>query len=161
MSFSDIRPTTRGEAGGRIEMGLRVSDRCWATVSGHFGGAWFDFSGPSVSGTIEDFSWVVRAGADWRHPLGTRAEWYAGLGGEYGESRSWLDALSTEDEGPRVFLRGGYVKLGAAIGGPLQLYADLTQSVVMAHARQAELENKYNWLGRALEGAVGVRFAFL
>jgi hypothetical protein len=161
MSYSDIRPVPRGEVGGRLEIGARVGERWWAIASGHFGGAWFDFSGPSVSGTIEDFSWVVRGGLDRRSPVGNRAEWYMGLGGEYGESRSWLDALTTEDEGPRVYLRGGYVKLGAAtsIGGPFQLYADATQSVFMAHARQAKLENKYNWLGRALEGAIGVRLA--
>ncbi|MGH9194233.1 MAG: hypothetical protein ACRD1T_00655, partial [Acidimicrobiia bacterium] len=110
MSVADIRPMTHGEFGGRTEIGYRVAGPWWVVATGHFGGAWFDFNGPAVSGKIEDFSWLVRGGTELHVPAFRRVALYLGLGGEYGESRSWLDAASASDEGPEVYSVGAYVK---------------------------------------------------
>ncbi|MGH9195395.1 MAG: hypothetical protein ACRD1T_06615, partial [Acidimicrobiia bacterium] len=125
----------------------------------HFGGAWFDFVGPGVSGKIEDFSWLIRSGVDVHIPAFDRLAFYLGLGAEYGETRSWLEAVSADDEGPRVFVTGGYVKAGA-IGLALHrthAYVEVVQSGYVAHASQSRLENNFNWLGRSFEGAAGIR----
>ena len=109
-------------------------------------------------GRIADFRWLVRASLD-GHVLAGCATAYFGLGAEYGESRSWLDGVSVSDEGPHVFMGGGYLKagvMGRALG-PLHGYAEATQSVYQAHARRAGLESKFNWLGQAMEVAAGLR----
>ena len=168
MSYSDIRPVTHGEFGGRAEIGYRIAGPWWATASGHFGGAWFDFSGPDVSnlppiaGKIEDFSWLIRGGLDRRTTARRRAAVYFGLGGEYGESRSWLHSLRTRDEGPHAYIGGGYLKAGAMtpVVGPVHAYIETIQSAYHAHARRVLFENRFNWLGRSFEGAAGIRLVF-
>lgn len=162
LSYSDIRPTSRGEVGARVDLAMRVSAHWHASTAFYFGGTWFDFSGPITAGGFEDASWLARLGVERHHAVAERTALYFGAGAEYGESRSWLDTHASSDEGPRAFFGGGYVKAGAMqrLFGPEWLYLELVQSVQRAHARSAPLVQDYNWLGRSLEGAIGLRTAF-
>lgn len=162
LTYSDIRPTSRGEVGARADLAVRFSTHWHGSASFHFGGSWFDFSGPVTAGKFEDASWLARLGVERHHPLGERTTLYFGAGAEYGESRSWLDTPASSEEGPRAFFGGGYVRAGAMhqVFGPERLYLEFIQSVQRAHARSAPLVQDYNWLGRSLEGSVGLRTAF-
>ena len=162
MSYSDIRPLQRPEVGGEIEVGSRLGTSWWGVVTGYLGGAWFDFSGPTTSGTIEDLSWLIRVGLDRHFELGSRSAVYFGAGGQYGESRSWLDTYQTAEEGLRVFEGGAYFRAGAntQLRGASRVYLQLAQAAFRAHARQARLQNDFNWLGNSLEVSAGLRIVF-
>jgi hypothetical protein len=169
MSYADVRPVTHGESGGRIELGVRITGPWWASVAGHFSGAWFDYSSPDlgssrpISGKIDDFSWLIRAGLEHHRVLSATTTLYVGAGAESGETRSWLEALNLSDEGPHVYVGGGYFKAGGmrSVWGPLHAYGEIAASSYHAHARRDRFLTTNNWLGRSLEGGIGVRLIFM
>jgi hypothetical protein len=160
LSYSDSRPTSHLEAGGRTELAWRAGGKWWLGASGSFGGAWFDYLVPLASGNIEQTTWVVRGGVERELTEGSGMRLTAGLGAEYGESRSWLHAFLLSDEGPHTYLGGGYVKTGlsAPLAGPCEFHAELLQSIYHAHAKQARIGGDFNWMGASLEVSAGVRF---
>jgi hypothetical protein len=131
------------------------------TFAGQVGGSWFDFNGFAVSGKIVDASWSARAGVDRLIPAGGRATLFTGVGLEYGEARSWLDNLTISQAGPHNYAVGGSARVGisSSLLGRVQVYGELLQSFYRGHARDGTSGSKYNWLGRSLTGAVGVKFA--
>jgi hypothetical protein len=163
LSVGDIRPEPHGEWAGRVSLDYRFSERWAATFAGQIGGSWLDFNGFAVSGKIVDASWTCRAGVDRLIPAGHGALLFVGIGLEYGEARSWLDNLTISQEGPHNYVGGGSARIGIAspFVGRVQAYGELLQSFYRGHARDGVSGIKYNWLGRSLSGAVGVRFALV
>jgi hypothetical protein len=160
LSVGDIRPQSRGEWGGRLGLDYQFSERWVVTVASQVGGSWFDFNGFAVSGKIVDASWSGRVGVDRLVPAGGGATLWVGLGLEYGEARSWLDNLTISQEGPHNYAVGGSARFGVSSPalGRVQLYGELLPSFYRGHARDGTSGTEYNWLGRSLTGAIGVRF---
>lgn len=163
LSQGDVRPLSHGEIGGRLELDYLLGDTWQIAVSGHIGGAGFDFNGPLVSGRIRDQAWSARLGIERLVPIGTKHHALVGLGADYGEGRSWLDNLVMSDEGPHSFTWGGSAMLGFAtsIAPRCYAYAQLIQGVHQAHAKDPPLGTKYNWVGRSLSGVIGLKFVIL
>lgn len=130
-------------------------------LAGQVGGSWSDFNGFAVSGKIVDASWSLRAGLDRLIPVGRGGTLFAGIGLEYGESRSWLDNLTISQQGPHNYNFGGSARIGVSspFVARFQVYGEVLESFYRAHARDGTSGNQYNWLGRSLTGAFGVRFA--
>lgn len=161
MSVGEVRPQSRGEVTGAVELGYAVS-RYWdVSASWRFGGSWFDFTdGSGATGNIKDDSWTLRGFADRKLRLSGGRALRFGLGYEYGEARSWLETAVFHDEGPHAFTSGGAFRVGVdqTWGTRVELRADLEQSIYRAHSTDASFVNTYNWLGRASSATIGVRF---
>jgi len=173
MSAGDSRPIPRGESGVRLSVD-RLLSTAWAFgLSGHFGGAWLDWSDPvyNTSGKIEDTGWSTRVGVDRVFALGEGGTGFAGIGIEYGEAHSWLHTLGVDpatglggqnisDEGPRCYMTGGYARFLAVtpawrgVAGCAQVSA----SIYGAHASDPPFGLRYDWLGRSLAVSAGLRF---
>jgi hypothetical protein len=167
MGYSDSRPTTNGEVGGRVEVGCRIAGPWWGNASGHIGGSWFDFLGPATSGKIEQATWTARGGIEREMVVGKSSSGWLGIGAEYSESRSWLqsqplDSGPISDQGPRAYLGGGYVMAGAStpIGGGCWVHGEFVQSAYHAHARLSRVRTDFNWLGQSFEVAIGLQWFF-
>jgi hypothetical protein len=163
LSVAEIRPRPQGELTCEGELDYVGAAHWGVAVSGRFGGAWFDYGGPGVSGKIEENSWSVRFLVD-RHMSPSRTRSFRlGAGYEYGEARSWVHNYNFSDEGPHAFLSGVIVRLGLAqsLANRLQLYGDIEQSAYRAHAKDVSPANEYNWLGRAFKATVGIRIVLL
>lgn len=164
MSVGDVRPRPQGEVMGTVEVGY-VAARNWnVSVSGRFGGSWFDFTdNAGRSGNIEDDSWSIRSFVDRQVHLSGGRTIVFGLGYEYGEARSWVKNAVFSDEGPHTFTSGGAFRAGVdqAWGSWVELHAGLEQAIYHAHATDSSLGNTYNWLGRAFSATAGVRFILI
>ena len=171
LGIGDIRAGPQGEAGGRLEMAYLPIAHWQVSISGHFGGSWFDFGGGPFGGEvgkIENVAWSVRGGVDHLMSLGGRHSLFLGAGFEYGEGRSWLHALTPSrmpisDQGPHAFLVGGSLRMGWALrlAGRQYLCAQILEGLYRAHARDTPLWQEYNWLGRSMAVTLGYRYAVL
>lgn len=163
MSVGDIRPQPHGDWAGRISLDYQFSERWAATLAGQAGGSWLDFNGFAVSGRIVDASWTARAGVDRLIPAGGGSLLFVGIGLEYGEARSWLDNLTISQEGPHNYMVGGSARVGISspLVGWVQFYGELLQSFYRGHARDGSSGSEYNWLGRSLTGAAGVKLTLV
>jgi hypothetical protein len=160
LSVSDIRPGERGEMGGFVDVTCGLGSKWAATLSGNYGGAWFDFVGPGVAGDIEDVSWRVRGGVDRKYRASETITVFMGPGIEYGEARSWLHTSTSRDAGPRVFGTGASFRLGLSVElwRSLKIVAGLDQSVHWAHAVDSPTGSTYRWMGRSLATGIGLGY---
>jgi hypothetical protein len=163
LSVSDLRPVSRGEVGGRAEVAMQLGKDWLADLSGYYGGSWYEFSGPGVSGNVKDASWGGRLGIDKIFSFAERSELYCGLGLDYGETRSWLKNLVVSEDGPHAFSVGGSLRIGIAYPSRSRIQAtgQLVQGVQWAHADDPQTAGTVKWLGRSLAGSAGVRFVLL
>jgi hypothetical protein len=161
MSVGEARPRPQGEVIGALEVGYAAARDWNASVSGRFGGTWFDFTdNAGSSGNIEDDSWAVRSFVDRLIQLSGGRALRFGLGYEYAEGRSWVKNSFSSHEGPHTFASGAAFRAGIdqPWGSRVELHASLEQAVYHAHATDSSLGNTYNWLGRAFCATIGVRF---
>jgi hypothetical protein len=172
MSAGDARPIARGEAGVHVTLDLMLKRRWSVGMSYHFGGTWLDWSDyiGNVAGKVEDISWGVRLGGDRHFLVGAGGTVFTGVGLEYGEAHSWVHSLlvhspnqpqqDISDEGPRVFLTGGFARV--ALVSPswrrIALRVEVSESFYNAHAVDPPFGTKYDWLGRSLSIGVGLRY---
>lgn len=159
LSVGEIRPHSHGEVTFEVELDWISASRWGASLSGRFGGSWFDYNGPGVSGNIEDASWSVRLFVDRHLDVSASRSLRVGAGYEYGEARSWMHNFQFRDEGPHAYTSGGAVRFGVAqsVAKRLQLYGDIECSAFRAHAADTSPSNEYSWLGRAFKATLGVR----
>jgi hypothetical protein len=170
MSAGDSRPLTRADAGARLSIDQLLTPAWALGLSAHFGGMWLDWSEPvfNVAGKIEDVAWGVSLGVDRVFAVGTGGKAFAGVGVEYGETRSWLADLGAQlpysqdfsDEGPHSYMTGGYARLAmmTPVWRRTALCAQVSESFYGAHATDPPFATRYNWLGRSLAVSVGLRF---
>lgn len=172
MSAGDARPTSRAEVGGRVSVSRLITSGWALGLSGHYGGAWLDWSDPlyNTAGKVDDVSWDMRIGLDRVLDLGARSTAFVGAGVEYGEAHSWLHTLATSPvttntsqnisaAGPSCYMTGGFARLEGVM--PLvwrtALSVQVAESFYGAHATQAPFGTRYNWVGRSLSVSVGIR----
>jgi len=160
LSEGDIRPSARPFIFTGLELQYLPWDRWGASVSGQLGGSFFDFNGLGTSGNVEEVTWSARIGVDWVDRLTRRRALYVGLGYEYCEAKSWLKNLQVAEDGPRNVLHGGSIRAGATLPAASRLFVlvELQASAYHGHADVASLQTHYNWLGRSMGIAVGVRY---
>jgi hypothetical protein len=160
LSIGDIRPTVRGNVLGDLSIGVALWRDWEAGVGARVGGSWFDFRAPlGASGNIKDQTWSSYLSVDKAIARSPAFSVSLGLLGEYGEARSWTDTRTYSQEGPRTFFGGGGARIGVLtpIGSRAHLQGEIGQSIFHGHARDPFTRSDFNWLGRALTLAVGVR----
>jgi hypothetical protein len=83
-----------------------------------------------------------------------------GVGFEYGEARSWLKNTTMSEEGPRVFMPGGDIRVraGYRLGRRLAVEAIVKEAVYRAHTRWGDIKGAYNWLGSAMSTSIGLSY---
>jgi hypothetical protein len=161
LSESDSRPNPRPFLFTRVGLDYHLGPH-WAVVTaGKFGGSFFDFKGPGVSGNVEETIWSARVGFDWIHHDRGGCSAYAGAGYEYGEARSWLKNLLVSEDGPRNILSGGFVTGGAEarVTQMLSVFGELEAFAFHGRAELSTLVTRYNWLGRSIGVSVGLRYS--
>ena len=161
---AEAHPRTAALVGGALGVSFGVTSDWLISVSGRGLGAWFDYSNVLGAGQTESFEPLFRLGLD-RVVLGeTKPKAVVGIGFEYSEVRSWVHniVLSTpyNSTGPTNYRRGGSIRamLLGDIGKHVGVFAELSESVYLAHASDSSLLAEYNWLGTGTFLAVGIRF---
>ncbi len=160
LSVGDIRPTPRGEVFGDASVTIALPGNWDAGAGARVGGAWLEFRQPlGASGNIKDQMFTAYVSCDRWIVQAPGIGVALGATGEYGEARSWTDARTYSQEGPRTFVGGGSVRMSVLkeLGSRLSLQGELGQAVFHAHAHDPFTRSDFDWLGRTLTLEVGVR----
>jgi hypothetical protein len=163
IGISDGGPRPHGHAGGQAELGW-LWGRTWATsASARWGGSWFDFDAFASLplGHLNEETWMVRLIVD-RRLAGARGRsaWF-GAGFLYGEAHSDINTITLAEDPPPNFFSGGLVRAGVGfpLGGPLEVYGELEESLFRGRGGDPDFQERYRWLGRSMAGLVGLRVA--
>ena len=159
LSVGDSRPTARGFAGGRLDIGAGLSESWGLGLTIRLVGARDAFSGLGGSGRIDDVAWAVDFGADrfCHESRSTIATVGVGIG--YGEARSWLRSTVEDERGPTNYCVGPFMRASLAhkLGENWWCFAESQTHLQFERAQLAVPAAEHRWVGNSLNVAVGLR----
>ena len=170
MRVDEVRPTQHSDFGGRVEIAYAALPWLEVGVSAYRGASHFDFDTAFERGNGRDWDWSVDVGASLLITSTDRLQVLIGGTVLYGEAQSSTVVSyqgptggSITLDGPRTYMVGGTGKLMATLALVDRLHGVLqvNSGVVQARGHALASGDLYNWNGRTLSVALGLRYALL
>ena len=167
MRYGDLRPTQHTDFGVRVELSYGVWRGVGLSVAGHQARSHFHYDTGFEQGNWRDSDWGIEVGPTFRVGDIGRAEVLLGGSLFYVEAQSRLTVRDTFGshpiDGPETFMVGGTGRLvlNVPLFSRLEGTTQLGVGVVKARAKAPGSGNLYEWNGRSLGAALGLRVVLL